>query len=110
MVQHSSSRRRPIAPIVVYHPGPSEYTDVYELDAEDSDNSDPEARSGRIRNVEGGTEDAGWLTWLDERSKGALAHHPKPKLAEPASKRIRVVVIADALQGTPPVSPRMLDK
>ena len=80
--------------------------DVYELDAEDSDNSDPEARSRRIRNLEGRTEDAGWLTWLDgERPKGALTHHPKPKLAEPASKRVRVVVTADALKGTPPVSP-----
>ena len=39
--------------------------DLYELDAEDSDNSDPEARSRRIRNLEGRTEDAGWLTWLE---------------------------------------------
>ena len=80
--------------------------DVYELDAEDSDNSDPEARSRRIRNLEGRTEDAGWLTWLDgERPKTSLPSHPKPKFVEPASKRVRVVVSADALKGTPPVTP-----
>ena len=81
--------------------------EVYELDAEDSGNSDPEARSRRIRNLEGRTEDASsWLTWLDgERPKGTQAHHPKPSLVEPASKRVRVVVSADALKGTPPVTP-----
>ena len=80
--------------------------DVYELDAEDSDNSDPEARTRRVRNLEGRAEDAGWLTWLDgERPKGTQAHHSKPKLVEPASKRVRVVVSADALKGTPPVTP-----
>ena len=80
--------------------------DVYELDAEDSDNSDPEARSRRIRNLEGRTEEAGWLTWLDgERPGASQPSHPKPQLAEPASKRVRVVVTADALRGTPPITP-----
>ena len=81
--------------------------DVYELDAEDSDNnSDPEARSRRIRNLEGRTEEAGWLTWLDgERPGASQPSHPKPQLVEPASKRVRVVVTADALRGTPPITP-----
>ena len=70
--------------------------DVYELDAEDSDNSEPEARSRRIRNLEGRTEDAGWLTWLEgERPKTSQSSHSKPSLVEPASKRVRVLVSAD---------------
>ena len=80
--------------------------DLYELDAEDSDNSDPEARSRRIRNLEDRTEDAGWLTWLEgHRPKTSQPSHPKPKLAEPASKRVRVVLTPDALKRAPPITP-----
>lgn len=72
---------------------------LYELDAEDSDNSDPEARTRRIRNREGRTEEAGWLDWLEgEHPSGHPSQHPKPKLAGPASKRVRVVVNADVLR------------
>lgn len=46
------------------------------------------------------------MDWLEgERPKAIPPQHPKPNLVEPASKRVRVVLNADALREVPPVTP-----